>query len=145
MLLFQNQEAKLELVVGNYELSDTYQADSDARNWLNIRATYQEDDLLIKDSNCCLLTYELKDLAVGLKVLSAGLKNRYDSDFTEPFFLLQAWKDTAGDGFFMDVSFALPNTMEEVDVAELRVALSLEQLKAFITQVEKDCQRFPER
>lgn len=143
MLRFENDQASLELTVGNYELSDPFQAESDERNWLNIRATYREDDLLVKDSNCCLLTYELKDIAVGLKVLSAGLKNRYDSDFSEPFFLLQAWKD--GDGFSMDVSFALPNTMDEVDVAELRVSMTLEQLKAFIAQVEKEYERFPER
>ncbi|WP_409968864.1 hypothetical protein RFF05_02530 [Bengtsoniella intestinalis] len=143
MLRFENDEATLELTVASYELSDTYQADSDEKNWLSIRAMYREDDLLIKDSNSCLLTYELKDLAVGLKVLAAGIKDRYDSDFSEPFFLLQAWKE--GDGFLMDVSFALPNTMAEVDVAELRIAMTLAEMKSFISQIEKDIERFPER
>lgn len=43
-------------------------------NWLILRATYvDEDGDITKDSNSCLLTYELQEMTAGLKVLDAGI------------------------------------------------------------------------
>lgn len=145
MLHFENEYAKLDLAIVCYEISDTFRASSDDANWLTIRATFQEDELLLKDSNSCLLTYELQAMTAGLKVLGAGLKDSYDSDFSQPYFLLRAWKNQDSDTFSMDVSFTLPNTMDENDVAELSVQLTAQQLQQMIAQLDIYCAKFPER
>lgn len=145
MLHFENDFSKLDLDIACYEFPDTFRASSDDSNWLVMRATFQEDDIFIKDSNSCLLTYELKEMTAGLKVLGAGLKTSYGSDFSEPYFLLRAWKNLDGDTFFMQVSFTLPNTMDGTDVAELEVELTAQQLQEMIDQLDGYCARFPER
>lgn len=145
MLHFENSDAKLDLTVTSYELSDTYGASPEALNWLVMRATFQEDDVFIKDSNSCIQTFELKEMTAGLKVLSAGLKDRYESDFAEPFFLLQAWKKADTEGFVMAVSFTLPNTMDGNDVAELEAEVTAQELKNMIAELDLYCAKFPER
>ena len=62
-MLFQNEDVSLKLDVLRYEFpADGGQYDSDDRNWLVMRGTYTEDGLIIKDTNSCLLTYELRDI-----------------------------------------------------------------------------------
>ena len=114
-MLFRNEEASLKLDIVNYEFPpDGGDPTSDDRNWLVLRCTWvNEDGLILKDSNSCLLTYELQEMTAGLKVVKAGLKQRYESDFSEPYFMLSA--DANGDAFRFFVSFTLPNTMEDVD------------------------------
>ena len=81
---FQNAESSLELGISSYEFP-VGGPDGDDGNWLVMRATYtDEEGRIIKDSNSCLLTYELRQLAAGLKVLRAGIKDHYESCFTVP-------------------------------------------------------------
>lgn len=47
-----------------------------------------EEGYTHKDSNACLLAQELAGMNAGLKVLLAGIRDRYDSDFIEPDFSL---------------------------------------------------------
>lgn len=79
----------------------------------------------------------------GLKVLLAGIKDRYDSDFIEPDFALSAWAEE--DGFRASASFYLPNTMDGDDTAEVDCMLTEAELKAVIEDLDKACSRFPER
>ena len=79
----------------------------------------------------------------GLKVLLAGIRDRYDSDFIEPDFSLSAEKE--GDAFHISASFYLPNTMDGDDTAELDCILTGAELKAVIEDLDKACARFPER
>ena len=144
MLKFENESIKLDLDVICYEFPDGGTTDSNDGNWLVLRATYEEDGKIIKDSNSCLMTYELKDLTAGLKVMGAGLRDTYESSFTEPYFLLNAWTKPEG-GFGMEVSFTLPNTMESMDVAELEVSMSQEQLKTMVDELDRYCAKFPEK
>ena len=122
-MLFKNEEASLKLDIVNYEFpADGGDPDSDDRNWLVLRATWtQEDGNVLKDSNSCLLTYELREMTAGLKVLNAGIKSEYASAFVEPYFELAAQAD--GDDFQVDVSFFLPNTMDGDDTAEVTCAM----------------------
>lgn len=143
-MLFKNDDASLKLEITSYEFpADGGEPDSDDRNWLVLRGTYQEDGLVIKDSNSCLLTYELRELAAGLKVVKAGLRDRYDSDFAEPYFALAAAAE--GEKFLVSVSFALPNTMEDVDVAEVETAMTTAELTALIDELDALCRKYPDR
>ena len=90
-----------------------------------------------------LLAQELAGMNAGLKVLLAGIRDRYDSDFIEPDFSLSAEK--AGDTFRISASFYLPNTMDGDDTAELDCILTGAELKAVIEDLDKACARFPER
>ena len=139
-MYFQDGASSLRLDVVNYELA----ADSDARNWLVLRCTWvDEEGTIRKDSNSCLTTWELRELSAGLKVLRAGLKESYHSDFTESFFQVDAWP--AGEGFQVDVSFVLPNTMDGDDTAEVECVMTRAELKELIRELDGLCERFPER
>ena len=144
-MLFRNDEASLKLEIMNYELpADGGAPDSDDRNWLVLRCTWvNEDGRILKDSNSCLLTYELQEMTAGLKVVKAGLKQRYESDFSEPYFMLSA--DAEEEGFRFFVSFTLPNTMEDEDVAELEVVMTQPEMTSLIDELDSLCRKFPDR
>ena len=82
-------------------------------------------------------------MTAGLKVLNAGIKTEYASDFVEPYFELAAQAD--GDDFQVDVSFFLPNTMDGDDTAELTCAMSKADMPALIDELDKLCAKYPDR
>ena len=144
-MLFQGEKNSLKLDVFNYELpADGGDPTSDDRNWLILRATYvDEDGDITKDSNSCLLTYELQEMTAGLKVLDAGIRDRYESSFTEPYFTLTAQAE--GEGFLMEVSFYVPNTMDGDDTAEVTAHFSKADMRALLDELDKLCKKFPDR
>ena len=144
-MLFQGEKNSLKLDVFNYELpADGGDPTSDDRNWLILRATYvDEDGDITKDSNSCLLTYELQEMTAGLKVLDAGIRDRYESSFTEPYFTLTAQAE--GEGFLLEVSFYLPNTMDGDDTAEVTAHFSKADMRALLDELDKLCKKFPDR
>lgn len=144
-MLFRNGDASLQLGILNYELPpDGGDPTSDDRNWLVLRATWiDEEGDITKDSNSCLLTYELQEMTAGLKVLAAGIKDSYESMFAEPYFSLNATAE--GEDFRVEVSFFLPNKMDGDDTAELSCLMSLEELKALVAELDTLCARFPDR
>ena len=144
-MLFQGENNSLKLDVFNYELpADGGDPTSDDRNWLILRATYvDEDGDITKDSNSCLLTSELQEMTAGLKVLDAGIRDRYESSFTEPYFTLTAQAE--GEGFLMEVSFYLPNTMDGDDTAEVTAHFSKADMRALLDELDKLCKKFPDR
>ena len=144
-MLFQGENNSLKLDVFNYELpADGGDPTSDDRNWLILRASYvDEDGDITKDSNSCLLTYELQEMTAGLKVLDAGIRDRYESSFTEPYFTLTAQAE--GEGFLVEVSFYLPNTMDGDDTAEVTAHFSKADMRALLDELDKLCKKFPDR
>ena len=94
-------------------------------------------------SNACLLAQELAGMNAGLKVLAAGIKDRYDCDFISSDLSLFAWAE--GELFRVYISFYLPNTMDGDDTAELNCTLTGPELKALIEDLDQACARFPER
>ena len=143
-MLFKNEDASLKLEVVCYEFpADGGVPGSDDRNWLVLRATYTEDGLVIKDSNSCLLTYELREMTAGLKVLNAGIKDHYESTFVEPYFEVAAQAED--DDFLVYVSFFLPNTMDGDDTAELTCTMTKADMTALIDELDKLCAKFPDR
>lgn len=144
-MLLKNENASLKLEFVNYEFPEAGRGtDEYDQNWLLLRCTWvDEEGYTHKDSNACLLAQELAGMNAGLKVLLAGIRDRYDSDFIEPDFSLSAEK--AGDTFRISASFYLPNTMDGDDTAELDCILTSAELKAVIEDLDKACARFPER
>ena len=144
-MLFRNEETSLKLDIVNYEFPD-YGGDpaSDDRNWLVLRATWVNDEgQIVKDSNSCLLTYELREMAAGLKVLNAGIKNWYVSEFAEPYFELGARAE--GEEFLVNVSFYLPNTLDGVDTAEVVARMTKAELTELVDELDKLCAKYPDR
>ena len=144
-MLFKNEEASLKLDIVNYEFpADAGDPTSDDRNWLVLRCTWtNEDGQVVKDSNSCLLTYELREMTAGLKVLYAGIKDAYESGFVEPYFELAAQAD--GEDFLVDVSFYLPNTMDGDDTAEIEARMTKADMTALIDELDKLCEKYPDR
>ena len=144
-MLLKNEDTSLKLEFVNYEFPEAGAgSDQFDRNWLLLRCTWvDEEGYTHKDSNACLLAQELAGMNAGLKVLLAGIKDRYDSDFIEPDFTLSAWAE--GDSFRVSATFYLPNTMDGDDTAEVDCTLSGPELKAVIEDLDKACARFPER
>ena len=144
-MFFQGEDGSIKLDVVNYEFPpDGGAPGSDDRNWLVLRCTWvREDGSVVKDSNSCLMTYELREMTAGLKVLHAGIRDSYASDFTEPYFELAA--QAAGDGFLVDVSFYLPNTMDGDDTAQVEAALTRDEMKALIDELDRLGEKYPDR
>lgn len=144
-MLFKNEDASLKLDIVNYEFpADAGDPASDDRNWLVLRATWiQENGQVVKDSNSCLLTYELKEMTAGLKVLNAGIRAAYESEFTEPYFALSAQAE--GADFRVAVSFFLPNTMDGDDTAEVETVMTKADMADLIAELDKLCAKFPDR
>ena len=145
-MLFQNEESSLKLDIVSYEFpADGGAPGSDDRNWLVLRATWiDEDGQIIKDSNSCLLTYELREMAAGLKVLSAGIRPTYASSFLEPYFELAAQAGEDGT-FLIDVSFFLPNTMDGNDTAQVTCTMDQSAMDALVEELDRLCAKFPDR
>ena len=144
-MLFQNEDVSVKLEVPRYEFpADGGDPGSDDRNWLVMRCTYTEDGLIIKDTNSCLLTYELREMTGGLKVLQGGLKDAYASNFVEPYFELAAERSGEGE-YQVSVSFALVNTMEDVDMAEVECVMTDADMKALLAELDVLCEKFPDR
>ena len=144
-MLLKNENASLKLEFVNYEFPEAGAgSDEYDRNWLLLRCTWvDEEGYTHKDSNACLLAQELAGMNAGLKVLLAGIKDRYDSDFIEPDFTLSAWAE--GENFRVSATFYLPSTMDGDDTAEVDCTLTGPELKAVIEDLDKACARFPER
>jgi len=145
-MFFKNEESSLKLEIVQYEFpSGGGLPNSDDRCWLVMRCTWvDEDGGIHKDSNSCLLTYELKEMAVELKVLNAGLKNEYRSDFREPYFkiFVQAERE---EEFYIETAFYLPNTMDGDDTAEISCRMNKNEMAALVAELERLCEKFPDR
>ena len=146
-MLFRNEEASLRLDIVNYEFPpDAGDPTSDDPNWLVLRATWnKEDGGIVKDSNSCLLTHELQEMTAGLKVLRAGIRDRYESDFQEGFYFSVSARAAGEDAFDLDVSFYLPNTMDGDDTAEVACTMTAGELTALIGELDRLCEKFPDR
>jgi len=145
-MIFSNEDSRLELEIIRYEFSaDEGEPNSDDRNWLVLRGTYTgPDGIVIRDTNSCLLTYELREMTAGLKVLNASIREEYASSFVEPYFELSA--QAGGNGsFLLSVAFTMPNTMEDIDTAEVECVLSRAEMAAMIDELDALCAKFPDR
>lgn len=144
-MLFRNDEASLQLDIVNYEFPYADPGSEDSQ-WLVLRATWhREDGDVVKDSNSCLQTFELQSMTAGLKVVKAGIRDRYESDFQEGFYFSVSARAAGEDAFDLDVSFYLPNTMDGDDTAEVACTMTAGELTALIGELDRLCEKFPDR
>ena len=144
-MLFRNEESSLRLDIVNYEFPDAAPGSEDSQ-WLVLRATWRtEDGNVVKDSNSCLQTFELQSMTAGLKVVKAGIRDLYVSDFQEDYYFSLGVRALENGTFEAAVSFYLPNTMDGDDTAELTCSLTIEELGALIDELDRLCAKFPER
>ena len=145
-MLFKNDTVSLQLDIVNYEFpADGGDPTSDDRNWLVLRCTWTDEEGVIhKDSNSCLLTYELREMTAGLKVLQAGIRESFASDFVEPYFEVAAQAE-GEDAVRVAVSFFLPNAMDGDDTAEVECVMTRAELKALVEEMDRLCAKFPDR
>lgn len=144
-MLFKNSESSLKLEIVSYEFPGVFDAPRGERNWLVLRGTYtDEDGRVVRDSGSCLLTSELSEMTAGLKVLKAGIRDRWDSEFSESYFLLSAYAD-GEDRYVINVSFALLNTLEDIDCADIACVMTTGELGALIGELDAMCKKFPDR
>lgn len=143
---FSNEYESLQLEIVSYELpADEGEPDSDDRNWLVLRATWNnEDGEILKDSNSCLLTYELREMTTELKVVRAGIKTGYQSDFAAPYFSLAVWAE-GEETFRAAVSFFFPNSMDGDDTAEVEAVLTKDDMTGLVNELDRMCKKFPDR
>ena len=143
-MLFQGEDSSLELTVAGYELQDP-DGSGDEKNWLVLRCTWHREDGSVRKDSCgCIRTYELTALNAGLKVLRAGLRNRFESELQEPWFTLQM-AALPGERFSFAVSFYLPNTMDGEDTAEVEGEMSPEELRGITEELDRACRKYPDR
>lgn len=144
-MLFKNQDSSLKLDIAGYEFPQGGgDSASDDQNWLVLRCTWvREDGSVVKDTNSCLLTYELQALCAGLKVLNAGIREEYASDFVDPYFEIAAQAE--GEGFRFAAAFYLPNTMDGDDTAEIEAVLDKAEMGALIAELDGLCGKYPDR
>ena len=144
-MLLKSEDASLKLEFVNYEFPEAGAgSDQFDRNWLLLRCTWvDEEGYTHKDSNACLLAQELAGMNAGLKVLLAGIKDRYDSDFIEPDFTLSAWAE--GENFRVSATFYLPSTMDGDDTAEITCTMDQKEMEALIGELDRLCEKFPDR
>lgn len=144
-MLFQNEDASLKLEITNYEFSPQADVPAQDRNWLVLRGTYtHEDGRVIRDSIGCLTAGELTEMAAGLKVLRSGIRDRWDSEFAEPYFLFSAYRKEEG-RYVVQVSFTLVHTMEDIDCADVDCLFGEAELSALIEELDGLCKKFPQR
>ena len=141
-MLFQDKfdsGESLELQIANYETDS-----GEEKNWLVLRGTWRRDGDVVKGSCPCLLTYELRELTAGLKVLNAGLKSKYESDFASPFLYVSA-VELEGDRFGISATFSFPESMDGDDTAEIAAELDKASMRSLIDELDRLCARFPDR
>ena len=139
-MVFRNEEESLKVEVAAYEFPDG--VDEDA-NWLVLKGTYTDSEGNVTiDRNSCLTTSELQELTAGLKVLSAGIKGLYESEFTEPYFELTV-EQVGEDAYQAAVAFTMLNAPEDWDTVELELTATKADLKDWIAEVEQAKKRIP--
>ena len=85
-------------------------------------------------------------MTAGLKVLKAGIRDLLCQRLSGGLLLLPVGARAEGDGpSRWHVSFYLPNTMDGDDTAELTCSMTTEELGALIDELDRLCEKFPDR
>ncbi|MGM9618549.1 MAG: hypothetical protein ACI3W8_01745 [Oscillospiraceae bacterium] len=144
---FANEEKSLTITVKDYEFPErtgnAEEYDYDA-NWLVLRGVYREGRSERSFENSCLLTGELLALSAGLKLLAAGVRDSYESEFNDPYFEVTA--EVIGLGRYL-IYAAFSMLVEEDRWESFGVESFLDDagLKALIAEVDEAARAFPEK
>ena len=94
--------------------------------------------------NSCLLTCELQALAAGLKLLTSGVQDVYQSEFNDPYFEVTA--ELVGiNQYLLYASFSMLVAEDRWQNFGTECFMTEEQLKALIGDIESEIRAFPEK
>lgn len=144
---FSNGERSLSVKVLGYEFPDRTgggeEYDYDA-NWLVLEGVYNDGKLERSFINSCLLTCELQALAAGLKLLTSGVQDVYQSEFNDPYFEVTA--ELVGiNQYLLYASFSMLVAEDRWQNFGTECFMTEEQLKALIGDIESEIRAFPEK
>ena len=144
---FINGERSLTIDVVGYEFPDRVgggeEYDYDA-NWLILRGTYCDGKTESIFENSCVLTCELQALAAGLKLMSAGVQDMYQSEFNDPYFEVTA--ELIGlNRYLIYASFSMLVAEDKWKNFGVECFLTDEELKVLIADIDKANRDFPEK
>ena len=144
---FVNGDRSLAIDVVGYEFPDRVgsgeEYDYDA-NWLILRGTYSDGKVERIFENSCVLTRELQALAAGLKLMSSGVRDMYQSEFNDPYFEVTA--ELIGlNRYLIYASFSMLVAEDEWKNFGVECFLSDEELKALIADIDSANRAFPEK
>ena len=144
---FSNGERSLTVKVLGYEFPDRTgggeEYDYDA-NWLVLEGVYNDGKLERSFINSCLLTCELQALAAGLKLLTSGVQDVYQSEFNDPYFEVTA--ELVGiNQYLLYASFSMLVAEDRWQNFGTECFMTGEELKALIADIESELRAFPEK
>lgn len=144
---FVNENRSLTIDVVGYEFPDRVgggeEYDYDA-NWLILRGVYSDGQVESSFENSCILTCELQALSAGLKLMSAGVQDMYQSEFNDPYFEVTA--ELIGlNRYLVYASFAMLVAPDKWKNFGVECFLSEEDLKALIADIDSMNRAFPEK
>ena len=147
-MIFKNDDQTLKLQILGYEFPELSgkgaEYDYDA-NWLVLRGTYTDKEGETRVfTNSCILTYELTALCAELKVLAAGLKQSFVSDFEEPMLLIEADAQENG-GFRVKVSFVMDMDEADLEAEVIETQMTAPEIKEWAEEIAELSRRFPEK
>ncbi len=147
-MIFKDGEKTLKLQVLGYEFPELNGKGAEysfEANWLVLRGTYtNEDGETAIFTKGCVLTYELTALAAELKVLAAGLKNGFISDFEEPVLFMEV--DAVEEGNFrVKVSFVMDMDDADLEPESIEMTMTAEEVKALAAEVQELADHYPEK
>ncbi len=83
-VLFTENTKRLELDILGYEFPDG-RGDIYDVNWLNVGVAYDDGRLSFRQTDPCLLAFELEELTESLDAILEGRESGTSTDFTEPY------------------------------------------------------------
>ena len=144
---FVNENRSLTIDVVGYEFPDRSgggeEYDYDA-NWLILRGVYNDGTVESSFENSCVLTCELQALSAGLKLLSSGIQEIYQSEFNDPYFELTA-EPIGLNRYLVYASFAMLVAEDKWKNFGVECFLSEEEMKALIEDIDSMNRAFPEK
>lgn len=144
-MTFQNDTKSLTLTVSAYEFPDRdgkgEDFDFDA-NWLVLHGEYREGRSLRTFDNSCLLTTELQELIAALKLMIGGVRDSFQSEFTDPYFELsiEALDLTR---FMVYASFSMLVAENEWKNFDVESVVDTDGLKKLLDEAERESKNFP--
>ena len=144
---FSNGERSLSIKVLGYEFPERTGGGEDYdydANWLVLEGVYNDGSVERSFINSCLLTSELQALCAGLKLLSSGVQDLYQSEFNDPYFEVTA-ELTGFDQYLLYASFSMLVAEDRWQNFGTECFMTEAQLKALIADIESEIRAFPEK
>ena len=103
-ITFSENNKRFVLDLLGYEFPAVSKSDDDYdANWLKVSMEYSDGSLSFQRIDCCLLSYELRELIGAIDGILSGRETGYISDFMEPYLAFAVTK--AADVYAVMIKF----------------------------------------